>query len=429
MQTEHTLEIKKIIAGGNGLGHLDDGMVVMTPFVLPGERVNVAKLKQFSGHIQATTLSIKQPSPQRCPPLCPQFGTCGGCSLQHTPYSNQLAIKQEILFETLIRGHVLPEKKIPLPLPSPHSEEYRYKIRLHLAKNGRIGFHKMQSHALVSITHCPLAAPALNRVLLNLSASGLLPEIASSCNQIELICSPKDTTVAATLFLSETRQPSRTLLETMLSIINLKGLMLQHKRQTMFIPKPILLRQSFSTATHHYTLQWDNRSFFQINPQQNQQLIDIVLTAAGTVAGKKILDLFCGMGNFSIPLALRGARVTGVELNKNAVAAARTNARNAEIHESKFITADVSRYLRQLANMQSRFDIVLLDPPRKGLGHATEVLAQIPAEMIVYISCDLATLTRDLKTLVKKYRLMSVTPIDMFPHTHHIECVAVLEKN
>jgi 23S rRNA (uracil1939-C5)-methyltransferase len=428
VQTEHTLEIKKIIAGGKGLGHLDDGMVVMTPFVLPGEIVNVAKLKQFSGHIQAATLSIEQPSPQRCLPLCPQFGTCGGCSLQHTPYSNQLAIKKEILLETLARGHVLPEKNIPPPLPSPLSEGYRYKIRLHLTKNGRIGFHKMQSHALVNITHCPLAAPALNTVLRDLSASGLLPEIASSCNQIELICSPGDTT-AATLFLTGTKQPPRTLLETMLERIDLDGLMLQHKRQTTFIPKPIFFRQSFSTEEHHYALQWDNRSFFQINPQQNRQLIDIVLAAAGNVAGKKILDLFCGMGNFSIPLALRGAVVTAVELNKNAVAAARNNARNAKIHESKFIAADVGRYLRQLTDKQSRFDIVLLDPPRQGLGHATGLLAQTAAEMIVYISCDPATLTRDLKTLVKKYRLMSVTPVDMFPHTHHIECVAVLEKN
>jgi 23S rRNA (uracil1939-C5)-methyltransferase len=135
------------------------------------------------------------------------------------------------------------------------------------------------------------------------------------------------------------------------------------------------------------------------------------------------------MGNFSIPLVLQGADVTGVELNKNAIAAAQKNAKNAKIHAGGFIAADVTRYLRQLVNKQSHFELVLLDPPRRGLGQASGLLSQIDAETILYISCEPSTLARDLKTLIKKYRLLSVTPVDMFPHTHHIECVAVLEKN
>ncbi len=431
MQLEHTIEIQKIITGGSGLGRLTDGMVVMTPFVLPNEVVTVAETQRFSGHIQAQTLKIVQPSPKRRPPFCPQYTVCGGCALQHTPYPNQLAIKKEILTETLTRSHIPPEENIPAPLPSPEPEGYRYKIRLHIAKNGSIGFHKMQSHELVEIKHCPLAAPTLNTTLLNLDKSGLLPELAQFCRQIELACSPADdAVVVATMHLSSARQPPKALQESILNQAGLRGIAFKSRKKTTFLPKPVLLQQQFSTGSQRYTLSWDSRSFFQVNPEQNRQLVQLVMEHAGAVSGKTILDLFCGMGNFSVPLALAGAEVTGIELNKSAINAARTNAATAAIKNSSFITADVGRHLQQLVNKKVRFDIVVLDPPRQGLGRSTQLLPQLQPERILYISCDPATLSRDLQTLIRQgYRLKSVTPVDMFPQTHHIECLAVLEKN
>jgi len=427
---EHTIEIKKIISGGNGLGHLDDGMVIMTPFVLPGELVRTAETKRFSGHIQARTLKIERPSPDRCPPFCPQFGICGGCALQHTPYPNQLAIKKEILTETLSRGHLLPEQEIAVPIPSPQSQGYRYKIRLHIAKNGTIGFHKTGSNDIARIEQCPLAAPQLNNALRRLAQTGLLPRLAKSYKQVELSCSPADNTVVATLHLMADKQPSKEEVDMLLKEMQLQGIALKYKRQTTFFPKPALLQQHFSVGDHKYSLRWDSRCFFQINPEQNEQLIELVCVKAGTVAGIKVLDLFCGMGNFSIPLAMAGARVTGVEVNKHSITAAIDNARNAGIQKSRFITADVSHHLQELAKRNTRYDMILLDPPRQGLGKATQLLPGLGADKILYISCDPATLTRDLKVLTKEdYHLTSVTPVDMFPQTHHIECLAVLEKN
>ncbi len=431
MQLEHTIEIQKIITGGSGLGHLENGMVVMTPFVLPGEQVTVTEIQRFSGHIQAKTLNVVQSSPKRQAPFCPLYTICGGCALQHTPYLNQLAIKKEILVETLRRGHVLPEENIPTPLPSPDAEGYRYKIRLHVAKNGTIGFHKMQSHELVEIKHCPLAAPALNTALLNLHNTGLLPELAQFCRQIELVCSPADdAVVVATMHLSSARQPPKALQERILNQAGMRGIAFQSRKKTTFLPKPVLLQQQFSAGSQAYTLSWDSRCFFQVNPEQNRQLVDLVMDHAGAVSGKTILDLFCGMGNFSIPLALAGAEVTGIELNKFAIHAARANADNAVIENSDFTAADVGRHLQQLVNKKARFDIVVLDPPRQGLGRETQLLPQLQPEKILYISCDPATLTRDLQTLIREgYGLKSAIPVDMFPHTHHIECLAVLEKN
>ncbi len=430
VQLEHTIEIQKIITGGNGLGRLADGMVVMTPFVLAGELVRVAEIQRFSGHVQAKTLDIVHPSPMRQVPICPMYTICGGCALQHTPYPNQLAIKKEILVETLNRSHVLPEADIPTPLPSPAPEGYRYKIRLHIAKNGKTGFHRMQSHQLVEIKHCPLAAPALNTTLLNLHNSGLPEELAPFCRQVELACSPADDTVVATAYLSSARQPPKVLQQKILDQAGLSGLAFKSRKKTKFFPKPIGLHQQFSAGDKSYTLSWDSRCFFQVNPEQNSQLVELVRTAAGPVAGKKILDLFCGMGNFSIPLACAGAEVTGIELNKFAIHAARANSDNAAIKSIDFIAADVGRHLQRLVHKKIRFDIVVLDPPRQGIGRATQLLPRLQPEKILYISCDPATLSRDLGVLTREgYDLKSVTPVDMFPHTHHIECLAVLEKN
>jgi len=427
---EHTIEIKKIISGGKGLGHLDDGMVIMTPFVLPGELVRTRETKRFSGHIQAQTRHIERPSPDRCPPFCPQFGICGGCALQHTPYPNQLVIKKEILTETLSRGHVLPDEAIAAPIPSPQSQGYRYKIRLHIAQDGTIGYHETESNTNVQIEQCPLATPALNNALRRLIQSGLLPELANTSKQVELICSPADNTVVATLHLSAKKQPSLESINALLEKIQLQGVAVHYKRQTSFFPKPALLQQHFSTGNHKYSLEWDSRCFFQVNPDQNQHLVELACRQAGMVADKTILDLFCGMGNFSIPLAMAGAKVTGVELNKHSIAAARENARNAGIQKIRFITADVSHYLQDAGKKKIRFDLILLDPPRQGLGKATKLLPELEADKILYISCDPATLTRDLQVLTQAdYRLISVTPVDMFPQTHHIECLAVLEKN
>lgn len=430
VQTEHTIEIKKIIAGGNGLGHLHDGMVVMVPFVLPGERVRISEIQRFSGHLRAEVLRIERSSPQRVEPFCTRFGTCGGCALQHTTYSNQLTIKKNILAESLERGQVLPAEDIRLPVASPDIRGYRYTIRLHIAENGRIGFHKAQSHEIVQVDHCPLAAPQLNKVLQNLIQFNQLPELAQFCSQVELSSSPADATVCATFHLSTKKNPPQPMLEKIRDQLDVAELSLKRQRQTFFSSKPLVFRQSFTILDHPHHLEWDSRCFFQVNPKQNERLVQLVCMNAGEVSGKKVLDLFCGMGNFSIPLALAGAKVTGIEHNRHAVEAAQANARNARISGSRFIAGDVAHHLQRLEKREHTFDVVVLDPPRQGLGRATGLLPGLEADRILYVSCDPATLSRDLRMLTeKRYRFVRAIPLDMFPQTHHIECLAVLEKN
>jgi len=437
VQLDHTIEIEKIISGGNGMGRLQDGMTVMVPFVLPGEVVTIRERKRFSGHIQAELLHLERSNHKRQAPFCPQYETCGGCSLQHTSYQNQLSIKEKVLSESLSRNKIEPEKPISSPLPSPLTQGYRFTIRVHLDAKGVLGFHKKQSHSLVAISNCPLATPAINTTLLRLQQSQLAKELAGFCNQLEITCSPLETSITVTLHLSTPQQPAKSLLEKLLSETEIQSVALTFRRKTTFFPQAHLLQQQFSFDALHYTLGWDSRCFFQVNPKQNQQLVALTLQQAGTIAGKKILDLFCGMGNFSIPLGCSGAEISGVEHNQHATRAAQNNAKKNGLLKSRFIAADVRHYLQQSKKNlpQSKrgkapFDLILLDPPRQGLGKTTRLLSHLEAQQIIYISCDPATLCRDIKTLTTQgYRLKAITPVDMFPHTHHIESLAVLEKN
>lgn len=430
MQTEHTLEIKKIIAGGSGLGHLDDGLVVMVPFVLPGELVRIVEIKRCSGHILAELRQVLRPSPMRCLPMCPHFGQCGGCNLQHVPYVEQLPLKQEIMRELLYRSRLSSTPEIMAPVSSPQSQGYRHKVRFHLSGNGEVGFHQRGSNDLVAITKCPLAAPAINGALGELIESGLMSLVGRYCRQIEYICSPDDMSVIATFFLSGARKPPNSFVGAVCAFKQITGLALCRGKKTIFSKGKFGCSQLFATGLKSYTLHWNKQSFFQVNPGQNRQLVQLVLELAGDLSGGRVLDLFCGMGNFSIPLALAGAEVTGVELNKKAISDAGKNAQNAGLSGVRFIGADVTRYLQGLVGWKNHVDVLVLDPPRQGLGRTTDLLVGIGSGMIIYISCDPATMMRDIQILVQGgYRLSTIIPVDMFPHTHHIECVAVLEKN
>ncbi len=430
MQTEHTLEIKKIIAGGNGLGYLDDGLVAMVPFVLAGELVRVAEIQRFSGYITAELLRVLRPSPLRRQPPCRYFAHCGGCNLQHISPTGQPAVKEEIIGELVGRARLSPVLGLASALPSPQSEGYRHRVRFHVSRSGEIGFHRSGSNELVGVNHCLLAAPAINNSLEELIASGLPAKIGRYCRQVEFVCSPEDQSVSATLLLTGNRKLPGVLIEAVLNLQTLSGLVVRRRKKIVFAGGDNSVCQTFGSGLSSYILQWDNQCFFQVNPLQNRRLVQLVLECVGNLTGRRVLDLFCGMGNFSIPMALAGAAVTGVEWNRHAIDAARKNGRNAGIEAITFITADVAGYLRECIGGDSRYDILLLDPPRQGLGRAARLLPVFASGKIIYISCDPATLVRDVRILVQEgYHLSSMMPVDMFPQTHHIECVAVLEKN
>lgn len=433
---EHTVEIQKIIAGGKGLGRLSDGKVFMVDGVLTGELCLIREQRQRKGYVEATLIKLLSPSPARVTPPCPYYQDCGGCSLQHAAYDEQLEIKGRILTETLTRSRLdYSTDAVPVPLPSPEELFYRYRIRLHLDSAGRLGFHRVGSNSLVQIEKCLLATQMLNSAIQALAHHSPLTELAACFKAIELIHCPNTNDLSLILH-QHTDEPLTTTtntlhFEALKEVSDKIFIKNRHQLRALYrTSEPSPISQQFICADHHYQLKWSPDCFFQVNILQNLRLVHRALELLGDVEGQKVLDLFCGMGNFSIPLAMNGATITGIEHNTESINWAGFNARKAGLEHCTFICNDVDKQLRNLVKKGTHFDCILLDPPRRGLPKSSELLPLLMPEKILYISCDPVTLARDLKTLAGyNFRPVSIIPVDMFPQTHHLESITLLEKN
>ena len=432
---EHIAEIEKIVAGGKGLARPDSGKVIMTDFVLPGETVRVQKVREYTGYIEGKLLEVLSPSPQRIKPECPHYGECGGCDLQHAHYRAQLEIKKTILTEAMVRAGIsLPAEGVEDAVSSPAQWGYRCRLRLKIDQNGRLGFFKKKSNRFIAINNCPVTAATVNSALVELQTTGYLKGLAENCNEVELLQSPIDRKITLVVLLTNKKPPPTAIIQAISACTHLDSI--GYKTGNKFyqlVPaqNPATLSQKISLPNHKQTctLSWTACCFSQVNAEQNEQLVQLVCRLAGEIQDTSILDLYCGMGNFAVPLALLGAAVTGIELNRESIKRAKRNAESAGVICS-FFAADVHNSLRQLIKDRQQVNTIILDPPRRGIGKTAGLLPKLGPRQIIYISCDPATLARDLATVCKQgYIIRKLIPVDMFPQTHHIESVALLEKN
>ncbi|CAK8713164.1 23S rRNA m(5)U-1939 methyltransferase [Candidatus Electrothrix laxa] len=434
--TKHSVTIEKIIPGGKGLARTADGQVVMTPFTLPDEIVLVKEDRKKSGYIEGSIEQILSPSSARIEPPCPLYGECGGCDLQHGSYAEQLRIKREIVAESLYRAKVSIEhvqkhlqNHVQDAVASPAQWGYRYRLRLKISATGQLGFFKKRSNDFFPISHCPVAVQGINSTLAGLSETGILQPLASLYPEIELIESPADGKITLVLR-GEKQKPSSAALQALATSPYINQVeWTSRKGFQYFFPQADPLIQHVRLGKKTCALSWSGGCFSQVNPRQNEQLIQLVCDLAGDLSGKTVLDLYCGMGNFSIPLGLCGGTVTGIEGNKESIHWAEENAQQAGI-SARFLVADVRAALKQLVDQGEKGDCILLDPPRSGVGKDITLLPRLEPEKIIYVSCDPATLARDLNLLSPHgYIITRVIPVDMFPQTSHIESVVLLERS
>ncbi len=435
MQMEHIVEIEKVITGGKGLARLDTGKVIMADFVLPGETVRLGEVKQYPGYIEGELVEVVTPSATRIRPGCVYFEECGGCDLQHADYPEQLKIKKAIVKEAMDRAGIsLPQDGVQDIIPSPAMWGYRYRLRLKIDRNGQPGFFKKKSNHFVAISKCPVATDPVNAALAKLQTTGCLKELAGNCNEVELLQSPINGKITLVLLLKIKQTIPAADLQSISARADIDciGCTTGKKYYQLVPPQepaPLAQKISLPDLQQGCTLYWSGGCFSQVNTRQNEQLIRLASDLAGELKGKTVLDLYCGMGNFSIPLALQGAAVTGIEQNPESIRWARFNAESAGVMCSFFVS-DVLNSLRELTKNRQQVDIIILDPPRRGIGKAANLLPKLQPQQIIYISCDPATLARDLASLCDRgYSLGRLIPVDMFPQTHHIESVALLEKN
>lgn len=435
---KETIFIEKTSHGGVGIGRLDSGQVVLTKGALPGEILIVTIQRQKKNYLFAEVSQILISHPGRISPACP-YHKCGGCDLHHVNYQNQLVIKDAALTELLTRQSL--ELAVEVSscrktlLPSKRQFGYRQRIRL-FVKEGRMGYRARNSHTLVEIKSCHLAEAPLNRVLSKLQKRNDSHELLALCDEIEFLLHPQTQGVLLLLHLRQPPRPkTRKVAEKIVAeIAELECLFFVGKNFALEGPYPNtndgrFLHYQYEINGKPLQLRFEVGGFCQINLQQNIQLIQVVTELADVKKGERILDLYCGLGNLSLPLAMKGADVTGVEGQGSAIRSAKYNAQEANL-TAHFIKAAVEPACNDLIADKKVFDTIVIDPPRSGASNLTPLFSRLTKKRLLYVSCDPATLVRDLFSLRQEgFFVTAFQTIDMFPQTHHIESVVCLEKS
>jgi 23S rRNA (uracil1939-C5)-methyltransferase len=429
---EYELAIDDLAHDGRGVGRVE-GKAVFVSGALPGERVRARQTARNRNFEEAETIEVLQASPLRIAPRCAHFGVCAGCVLQHLDQDAQITAKQRVLMENLARiGHVQPGRVLE-PLTDA-AWGYRRKGRLsvrYVEKKGRtvLGFRESSNPRYVAeLTECHTLLPELGQRLPALTALVESLEGKRAVPQIEFIAG--DGPLALVFrHLEPLSDPD---LEKLRSFAQDSGyaLYLQPGGTDSVRPLDADAELSFPIPEFDLRLQFRPLDFIQVNAGLNQKMIARALELLDPQPADRVLDLFCGLGNFTLPLARRAGQVVGVEGDPGLIARARENAVRNGLGNVEFHAADLAKDLSAEPWMKAGFDKLLVDPPRAG---AAEVLAQLPLKginRIVYVSCHPGSLARDAGFLVAErgYKLRAAGAMDMFPQTAHVESIALFEK-
>jgi 23S rRNA (uracil1939-C5)-methyltransferase len=444
------LTIEKLIYGGDGLARLpaDDrgrGKAVFVPFVLAGEKINASLTEQKPGFARATVETVIEPSPHRIEPACPYFGRCGGCHYQHASYDHQIEIKKEILRESLRRT-----AKLDLPFdievhPSP-PWNYRNRSRLQVQASPTFaaGYFKLASHELLPVEACPISSPLINRGIALLWQSGRAGKVPEGVGEVEFFANADDSQLLVDVGCARearraaVRAWAEELRSTMPQIAGVVAFREANPGDRKAGTPEILLTvgpSSLTYETQRAAYRVSAGSFFQTNRHLIDQLVKIV--TAGQ-SGKLALDLYAGAGLFSTALAGDFHHVVSVEPSQTSLADLSYN----QSSNGEAVQATTEQYLASaehsgrvgkgaiLSHIPNKPDLAVVDPPRSGLGErVARLVATLGASRVVYVSCDPATLARDLVILLATgYRVEQVQLVDLFPQTYHLESIVHLVR-
>jgi 23S rRNA (uracil1939-C5)-methyltransferase len=417
--------IERLSYGPAGVGRID-GKVVFVPGTVPGDTVEVALDQEKKGYATGHVVSLVTASPDRREPPCPYVQRCGGCPWQHLTYEAQLRAKEACVRDQLQRIGGFAEIPLLPIIPAPHEWHYRHRIRLHVTPRARVGFSPARSHEVVEIDACLIAWAGVEEHLR--AVREWVASLRTSVHEVELAIGAPDLegTASQVIFCGEMVGPlqrgDREVCERFLaSHPFVKGLLLQNKEQLWQWGAP-----SLSLPVGQDIVSVRAGGFSQVNLAANQLLVEALLQLSEVQPDQRVIELYCGAGNFSVPLARRAREVVGIEHDSRAIADAQRNAEHAGVANVQFVRAPVRAGVQELLRRQAQGEVIVLDPPRTGAAEVMDDLPRLGARMIVYVSCDPTTLARDLRRLHQHgYHLYSVQPLDMFPQSHHVETIAV----
>ena len=372
MNQSYQVEITDVAFGGEGVGRIDN-MVCFVPFTAPGDRVKVEVTQRKKKFLRAKAVAFDSLSSKRTEPACPYFGECGGCQWQHIAYEQQLESKRTHLERILAKSAGI-HYTVPPPVPSPKVYEYRRTARFKVNAEGEVGFFREHSNTVVPVNSCIVMEPVINQ---------LIPHIA--------------------------REVSK--------------------------PAPLEVEVSSEggqKADYNFLYQGEHskQGFLQANRDINRTLQHFIYTHVekNTRNGATVLDLFCGDGNLSLPLADRGVQVIGYDISGPAINKARQAVHSAGVQDTfTYRRAPFQKILKTISEHASDVEVAIFDPPRQGLSGKAGFFAGLGFPLVLYISCIPAILARDLLFFIKSgYEIIEIQPMDMFPHTYHLETAVAL---
>lgn len=419
-----TLTVERLAAGGDGIGRIA-GKVAFVPLTAPGDLVEVGQVEDRRTFFRARVRRVVRPSPDRVEPVCPAFGVCGGCSWQHLAYRAQLDAKRAIVAEALRRIGRITSAAVADTLPSPQAYGYRHRARLHAGRRDAavvFGFFKAGSATLVPLEGCPVLHRALEATLRALARAGSRHSAEfARCGEARA-----DTDWSGGAVRLILRAPDGAPLALSAGAAQTIREELAHCDVSLLCgddtDKPLRLGPGAEA------LVTTGEAFTQVNLAQNRTLVATALELAAPRPGEETLDLYCGLGNLSLPLSAAGARVLGIDQDAASVRQAQENARRLG-RPADFAVGDAAAAARGLSASGRRFPLVLLNPPRTGARETVECLGALAPERIVLVSCDPATLARDAAALLAQgHHLEEARPIDLFPQTAHVETVALFSR-
>lgn len=440
------LTIEKLIYGGDGLARVpaagDErrGKTVFISGVLPGEVVEARAVEERKGYTRAELVKVLTPSPERVAPACPHYERCGGCHYQHLSYPAQLEAKKQILRETILRG-----ARVELPEITVHSAEpwaFRNRTRMKISTGAEfaIGYHGRGSHELEPVEECPISSPLINRALALLWQMQTELAACEPLREVQFFANHDDTQLRIEFFIHHATRPAelkpltRAIRERMPEVVGVAvfatggadedadDASLESTRLLTRAGKPFIDgADALPYKVGKFTYQVSAGAFFQTNRHLTEKLVELV---TGGREGHAALDLYAGGGLFTLPLASAFEKVTAVEV---APVSYHDLVRNVPRHGVRTVESTTEDYLRAT---RPGWDFAVADPPRAGLGERTaRMLAALKVPQLALISCDPATLSRDLPALITAgYRVEAVHIVDLFPQTYHMECILHLAR-
>ena len=413
-----------------GVGRLSDGRAVFVPFAIPGETAEIEILSSRDRFAVGSLVRVLEESPDRAKPLCPYYGKCGGCQTQHIAYERALALKRQKVLDALERLGGLQSPRVLDTVPAPAPFGYRNKAEFSFSADAA-GVFEASSHRVIDITACPLQTDSANAVMRfardhrkTLPLRYLVTRVSEAGEMMVTLSlsAPADAAFLAKAIAAEFP-----------FVKSVYACRLSPRPAHALDGACALLtgRETLVETLNGLAFSVSPRSFFQVNRAQAERLYNIALDFAALAPDDRAADVYCGAGTITLAAARKCAHVTGIEIVPDAIRDAEANARrNGLADRTRFIAGDAAARYPALHKTE-RFSCVIVDPPRKGLdAPVTDALIAAPAPRLVYVSCNPATLARDVKRLTESgaYRFERAQPVDMFPQTEHVESVVLLSK-